>query len=132
MGDDLGCPNGERADSKLKNLEPLGGVLGLEVGGVDGVERQHPVPRSGGRAGLLQRDGDEVGNGDAVLDFFERLQEIGPRHLLDGPLVWVVGGDLAAQRPGFQHLLGGDAHAHTPHHSGVFEDTEVLLCSINT
>lgn len=45
VGDDLGIPNGERADGELKNLKPPGGVLGLEIGGLGGVDGEHPVPR---------------------------------------------------------------------------------------
>ncbi len=39
--------NGEGADGELEKLEAFGGVLGLGVSGVGGVEGEGTVPRGG-------------------------------------------------------------------------------------
>lgn len=70
VGDDLGSPNGERADGELKDLEFVGGEPGLGVGGLGGVEGQNAVPRGGEGARFLERDGHEVGLGDLGLERF--------------------------------------------------------------
>ena len=82
-----------RANGKLKNLEALGGVLGLVIRSLGRIKGVGTVPWGGERACLLQGYGHEVGAGDVVLDFLQGLGEIGLCHLLHRPFLW----DLATE-----------------------------------
>lgn len=93
MSDKIGRTYGERTDCELKQLELLGGVLGLEIGRFGGVEGQDSLPRGGERARLLQRDGHEVGGGYVVLDLLQGLGEVGLGDLLHRPFL----GDFGAE-----------------------------------
>lgn len=86
MSEELGGPNGERADSELKELETLGGVLRLAVSRVGRVKGECPVPGDGNGAGPLHRHGDEVGLSDVGADLRERVLEVRLGHLFHAPL----------------------------------------------
>lgn len=60
-GVDFVAADGEGADCKLEELEGVGGELGLEVGDLRRVNGKDPPPRRGAIAGLLTRDGNEIG-----------------------------------------------------------------------
>lgn len=96
MSNELGITYTERTDSELKQLELLGGVLGLEIGRLGGVEGKDSLPRRRERAGILQRDGNEVRGGDVGLYLLQGLDEVGLRDLLHEPLFGKLGAETAS------------------------------------
>lgn len=134
----IGSPNRKGANSKLKNLKPLGGILGLQVCGFSGVEGQNSMPWGRVRTSVLQRNRHKIWFRYVVLNFVEWIYEIRLGDLFYRPLRTADGGGFLVEEREVRCLGAKEA---PPHHwkwwhqrsavvfvfKGTFE-TDILIC----